>query len=635
MDADGILGGGSSSTSDSTGSWDQFREDHVSLTSSGSAGTKQVTTTSRDAGTQSGHETQQTTESAGGTTRTVTGTLQTTQAVTFTQSDGQSSYRESTNVTTTDTTAPDGTVIRGTEPTRGVTGTQTQDFAAAYLVATLGAGTMLPPAPNSGVSGDGSNSPDNSSDEAPVANNEPSSPTPEGAGTSMSASNANPGGTTPNSQASGNGAAPAPAAAPAPSSGGITGILQELWGTFLSLRDQLVNLTAEERDAALDVVGTALDIGGIFEPTPFCDLSSTALAGYRQDYWGAGLSLLGVIPYLGDTAKLGKIPQYLNKISNALVLAGKNARCAAIMEPVFNVVHKLLDAVPLNRLPESVSKRLIRARDDIKDFLTRRCFAAGTPLLTPDGSKPIEAFRPGDWVLSAPEDDPDAPVVPRIVEEVFEAWSSLLELRVGSVAIRTSPEHPFWVEGRGWTSADELVEGDRLHTYEGDTVILGSVTPLPEMVPVYNLRVQEYHTYFVGSRLWGFAVWAHNSYEGSARGELLEELTRSGVKHTPENVVGIGRAATGRVVFLEAGSSRAGLQHIVERHADDFAARGIAEAQIPDAVMTAVTRGKEVGQVGSGKNARVVYEFEYLGKTQRIAVGEASNGFIVTAHPVS
>ena len=186
------------------------------------------------------------------------------------------------------------------------------------------------------------------------------------------------------------------------STGGITGILQELWGTFLSLRDQLANLTAEERDAALDVVGTALDIGGIFEPTPFCDLSSTALAGYRQDYWGAGLSLLGVIPYLGDTAKLGKIPQYLNKISNALVLAGKNARCAAIMEPVFKVVHKLLDAVPLNRLPESVSKRLIKARDDIKDFLTRRAEERGTEIISSDN--PIEAGRFAIlvWTLGSP-----------------------------------------------------------------------------------------------------------------------------------------------------------------------------------------------------------------------------------------
>jgi hypothetical protein len=29
---------------------------------------------------------------------------------------------------------------------------------------------------------------------------------------------------------------------------------------------------------------------------------------------------------------------------------------------------------------------------------------------------------------------------------------------------------------------------------------------------VYNCRVAEYHTYFVGDEGWGFSVWAHNSY---------------------------------------------------------------------------------------------------------------------------
>jgi hypothetical protein len=29
---------------------------------------------------------------------------------------------------------------------------------------------------------------------------------------------------------------------------------------------------------------------------------------------------------------------------------------------------------------------------------------------------------------------------------------------------------------------------------------------------VYNLRVAEYHTYFVGSRGWAFSLWAHNAY---------------------------------------------------------------------------------------------------------------------------
>jgi hypothetical protein len=28
---------------------------------------------------------------------------------------------------------------------------------------------------------------------------------------------------------------------------------------------------------------------------------------------------------------------------------------------------------------------------------------------------------------------------------------------------------------------------------------------------VYNVTVEEYHTYFVGGRLWNFSVWAHNA----------------------------------------------------------------------------------------------------------------------------
>ena len=40
--------------------------------------------------------------------------------------------------------------------------------------------------------------------------------------------------------------------------------------------------------------------------------------------------------------------------------------------------------------------------------LSNACFAAGTPLLTADGAKPIEQFKVGDMVLSAPEDDPNA-----------------------------------------------------------------------------------------------------------------------------------------------------------------------------------------------------------------------------------
>jgi hypothetical protein len=48
--------------------------------------------------------------------------------------------------------------------------------------------------------------------------------------------------------------------------------------------------------------------------------------------------------------------------------------------------------------------------------MLRTCFAAGTPLLTASGSKPIEDFRVGDLLLSASEDDPAGPIEPRRVD---------------------------------------------------------------------------------------------------------------------------------------------------------------------------------------------------------------------------
>lgn len=120
-----------------------------------------------------------------------------------------------------------------------------------------------------------------------------------------------------------------------------------------------------------------------------------------------------------------------------------------------------------------------------------------------------------------------------------------------------------------------------------------------------------------------------------SRESLLRELLKNGVKHTPEDVARVAKDATGKVVSLENGTAQSGLKHILDRHARDFATRGIPEAQVPDAVIKAVSQGKVVGQLGSGRNVRSVYEVELQGKAQRIAVGVSSNGYIVTAHPAN
>jgi filamentous hemagglutinin len=137
-------------------------------------------------------------------------------------------------------------------------------------------------------------------------------------------------------------------------------------------------------------------------------------------------------------------------------------------------------------------------------------------------------------------------------------------------------------------------------------------------------------TAFIGDKFAGKLGGIYNKI--GVKNKLLGELSNQGIKHTPENIIDIAKTQEGRIVFLETGNNSAGLKHIVNKHADDFIKRGITEDQIPDAVMAAVTKGKIAGYQGAGKG-RPIYEFQFNGQTQRIAVTTSNNGFIVGANP--
>ncbi|HAT3234951.1 TPA: VENN motif pre-toxin domain-containing protein [Serratia marcescens] len=112
---------------------------------------------------------------------------------------------------------------------------------------------------------------------------------------------------------------------------------------------------------------------------------------------------------------------------------------------------------------------------------------------------------------------------------------------------------------------------------------------------------------------------------------LFKEMTIQGIKFTPENVVGAAKDNSGKIIFLEKGNSKSGLQHIVEEHGDQFAQIGVSEARIPDVVMKAVTDGKIVGYQGAGAG-RPIYETMIDGKKYNIAVTVGSNGYVVGAN---
>ena len=116
----------------------------------------------------------------------------------------------------------------------------------------------------------------------------------------------------------------------------------------------------------------------------------------------------------------------------------------------------------------------------------------------------------GDRVLSAPEDSDGRQVAARSVTAVYERTSAMLEVRVAGSSLRLTEEYPVHVVGRGWRTARELQAGDEVLSSQGTVAVIDGVALEAEPCQVYNVTVDEYHTYFVGLADGAFDVWLHN-----------------------------------------------------------------------------------------------------------------------------
>ncbi len=170
------------------------------------------------------------------------------------------------------------------------------------------------------------------------------------------------------------------------------------------------------------------------------------------------------------------------------------------------------------------------------------CFAAGTKLLTPLGWWPVEELYEGMLVRSRPEGDPHTETRWNTVEAKFVRTGRVLHLHVGGEVIRTTPEHPFYVFDRGWTAAGALQPGDWLSTMSGGWAAVEEVFDTGLDETVYNVRVAQDHTYFVGDDGWEEPLWAHNTC-AEAFAALAASPEMSGRKVTVvqlEQVTGLG-----------------------------------------------------------------------------------------------
>lgn len=124
------------------------------------------------------------------------------------------------------------------------------------------------------------------------------------------------------------------------------------------------------------------------------------------------------------------------------------------------------------------------------------CFLAGTPVWTESGKQAIEKLRPGDRVLSRNVESGELQFK-LVLAKTLQAPSPVVKLVAGDDEIVATKSHPFWVSGKGWKMAKELVAGDVLHTLNGPVkVTSAALQPVPQ--EAHNLVVEGFNTYFVG-----------------------------------------------------------------------------------------------------------------------------------------
>lgn len=126
------------------------------------------------------------------------------------------------------------------------------------------------------------------------------------------------------------------------------------------------------------------------------------------------------------------------------------------------------------------------------------CFVAGTQVTTLRGRRSIEQIVAGDLVLSRSVETGELAWKP-VVRSTTRPPEKTLFVSVGDEEFRCTPGHLFWVSGRAWQKASELIEGDILHAAREPVVVTKVRESLVE--PTFNLQVADFGNYFVGKNL--------------------------------------------------------------------------------------------------------------------------------------
>ena len=139
------------------------------------------------------------------------------------------------------------------------------------------------------------------------------------------------------------------------------------------------------------------------------------------------------------------------------------------------------------------------------------CFLEGTPVLTKDGYKDIDKIEIGDYVLSYNLETNKAEYKKVSYKFVFEDKDeNLYTLDIDGVELKVTAHHRFYVSNNRtlignldlfeqvYIAAEDLKVGDILVDNNGYLHRVNRITHEPIKETVYNLQVEDNHSYYVG-----------------------------------------------------------------------------------------------------------------------------------------
>ncbi len=259
----------------------------------------------------------------------------------------------------------------------------------------------------------------------------------------------------------------------------------------------------EENSATIHIV---LDVIGLIPRVGIvADVINAAFYAVEEGWEGVVLSLIASIPGVGD-------------VIGSVVLSAKLCRAVKGIDFGLKALPQVKRAEAYIRLMRGKAKTGAKALKNkyyycIKRWLKRMgrlcksCFTEDTLVYASQGYCPINEICRGDYIYSKQEGMAEAAL--KEVKEIFCTGAhTIYHLWLGGrEEIKTTAYHPVYIEAQGWVPAINLQEGDIAETMDGLVQITKIVKVRhEEPVPVYDLQVKDWESYFVGKA----QLYVHN-----------------------------------------------------------------------------------------------------------------------------